>query len=297
MPTWLGLDIGGSKVKAALVRSAYRKVTLEALSSVDIDEGGDPQAAIRTAVTTVLGQMTAADSLAAALEGSHTVVRIVKLPAGALKQIADVLPFELEAQVPIEISESVFDYKVLASKGGEPEVSVLVAVARTEDVRARIELVKASSLMEPERIDVGGFPIANLLPYVSALGEDGPVVVVDLGARSSEVLVLVEGEVLFARTLSFGTSGLPSSAPLLGREIRVSIGAFRAGGGAQPTHVFLCGGGALESGAASFLSGELGLACEPLPAPSLEMGAIEPLQLLHIGVFAKSIGLALGLGG
>jgi general secretion pathway protein L len=300
MPTWLGLDIGRSKVKAALVRSAYRKITLEALSSVDIDEGSDPHAAIRTAVTAVLGRMAAADGLAAGLDGSRAVVRTVKLPAGAQKQLADVLPFELEAQVPIEISESVFDYRVLASKAAEgegSEVSVLVAVARTLDVQARIELVKTSSSMEPERIEVGGLPIANLLPYVSAFGEDGPVVVVDLGAHSSEVLVLVQGEAVFARTLSCGTSGLPASAPLLGREIRVSIGAFRAAGGAQPTHVFLCGGGALESGAASFLSGELGLACEPLPAPSLEMGAIDPLQLLHIGVFAKSIGLALGLGG
>ena len=139
--------------------------------------------------------------------------------------------------------------------------------------------------------------IANLLPYVPVLGEDGPIVVVDLGAHSSEVLILSEGEAVFSRTLSLGTSGLPTSAPLLGREIRMSIGAFRSGGGAQPTHVFLCGGGALESGAASSLSGELGLSCEFLPAPVLEMGPIDPGLVSHIGVFAKAIGLALGLGG
>ena len=40
MSTWLGLDIGRSKVKAALVRSAYRKVSLEAISSVDVDGDG-----------------------------------------------------------------------------------------------------------------------------------------------------------------------------------------------------------------------------------------------------------------
>src|SRR5208283_5376259 len=80
-------------------------------------------------------------------------------------------------------------------------------------------------------------------------------------------------------------------------EIRLSIGAFRSGGGAEPTHVFLSGGGALESGATSFLSGELGVTCELLPAPVLEMAPIDPGLLSNIGVFAKAIGLALGLGG
>jgi general secretion pathway protein L len=304
MPTWLGLDVGRSKVKAAFVRSAYRKVTLESLFVVDIDEGSDPQAAIRTVVTAALGAATAADGLAIALPGTRAAVRTVKLPASAQKQIADVLPFELEAQVPVEIADSVFDYRVLANRtavgeeGESGEIAVLVAVARTEDVRARIELIKAASTMEPERVEVGGFPIANLLPYVPALGEEGPIVVVDLGSHSSEVLVLISGEPVFSRTLSCGTSGLPASAPLLGREIRVTLGAFRSTGGAQPTHVYLCGGGAFEQGADIFLSAELGLTCEALPAPSIEMGAaVDATQVAHIGVFAKAIGLALGLGG
>jgi len=303
MPTWLGLDVGRSKVKAALVRSAYRKVTLESLFVVDIDEESDPQAAIRTVVTAALGAANAADGLAIALPGTRAAVRTVKLPASAQKQIADVLPFELEAQVPVEISESVFDYRVLANRSTvaedveNAEVSVLVAVAKTEDVRARIELVKAAVAMEPERVEVGGFPIANLVPYVPALGEEGPIVVVDLGSHSSEVLVLVSGEPVFSRTLSCGTSGLPASAPALGREIRVTMGAFRATGGSQATHVYLCGGGAFEQGADIFLSAELGLQCEALPSPSIEMGTVDPPQVAHIGVFAKAIGLALGLGG
>jgi general secretion pathway protein L len=303
MPTWLGLDVGRSKVKAALIRSAYRKVTLEALSSVEIDEGSDPQAAIRTAIAGALGAAPAADGLAVAIEGARAAVRTVKLPSSAQKQIGDVLPFELEAQIPVELSESVYDYRVLSGKAaveGDDEggqMSVLVAVARTEDVRARIELVKSSAAMEPERVEVGGFPIANLLPYVPALGEEGPVVVVDLGARSSEVLVLAAGEPVFARTLSCGTSGLPATAALLGREIRVTIGAFRSAGGAQPTHVFLCGGGSFEKGAESFLSAELGLTCEVLPAPTIEMGTLAPAEVGSIGVYAKAIGLALGLSG
>jgi general secretion pathway protein L len=300
MSTWLGVDVGRAAVKVALIRSAYRRVTLEALFSVDIDDGSDPQAAIRTAVSAALGKLSAADGVAAAIEGSRAAVHTVKLPAGALKQIAEVLPFELEAQVPIEISESVFDYKVLPGKAGEADaanMSVLVAVARTDDVRARIELLKTAAAAEPERIEVGGLPIANLVPHIAVLGETEPVVVVDIDEHSSEVLVLAGGEAVFARTLSCGTAGLPGSATLLGREIRVSIGAFRAEGGAPPTHVYLSGKGAFESGAVSFLTAELGLPCDELPAPALEATAVDPNRVREMSRFAKAIGLALGLSG
>jgi general secretion pathway protein L len=299
MATWLGVDVGRAAVRAALVRSAYRRVTLEALVSADID-GSDPAPAIRAAVTEALGKTSAADAVATAIEGSRASVHTVSLPGSALKQIAEVLPFELEAQVPIELTESVFDYKVLAARAGEIEgstLAVLVAVARTEDVKSRIELVKAAASAEPERIEVGGLPIANLIPHIAVLGENDPVVVVDIDEHSSEVLVLVSGEAVFARTLSCGTAGLPGSATLLGREIRVTIGAFRAAGGAQPVHVYLSGKGAYESGAVSFLTAELALPCDELPAPTLDMTTVDPNRVREISRFAKAIGLALGLSG
>ncbi len=302
MPTWLGVDIGRSSVKVAVVRSAYRKITLEGLFAIEVDEGSDPSAAVRTAVSAALGGLAAGDGLAVAIDGSRVAVCTLKLPLSVQKQLGDVLPFELEAQVPLEISESVFDYRVLASDApaGDAEqghLSVLVAVARTADVRSRIDFVQGATGTEPERVEVGGFPIANLVPHVPALGEDGPIAVVDLGAWTSEVVVLKAGEPVFARTLSQGTVGLPASAALLGREIRVSIGAFRAAGGAVPTHVYLSGDGAFESGAASFLAGELALPCEQLPAPSIDLGAaVDPERARGVARFAKAIGLALGLG-
>jgi general secretion pathway protein L len=302
MPTWLGIDIGRAGVKVAVVRSAYRKITLEGLFAIAVEEGSDPSSAVRTAVSAALGGAAAGDGLAVAIDGSRVAVCTLKLPASVQKQLGDVLPFELEAQVPLEISESVFDYRVLASDApvGDEEqafLSVLVAVARTEDVRSRIEFVKAAAGAEPERVEVGGLSIANLVPHMPVLGEEGPIVVIDLGAWSSEVVVLKAGEPVFARTLSHGTVGLPASAALLGREIRVSIGAFRAAGGSVPTHVYLCGDGAFESGAASFLSGELSIPCEELPAPSIDLGAVDPESARGVARFAKAIGLALGMGG
>ena len=303
MPTWLGIDIGRAAVKVALVRSAYRKTTLEAVTTVDIDDEKGVEPAIREAVASALGgAVTASDGISIALDGSRAALRTLQVPASAQKQLAEVLPFELEAQLPFEISDSVFDFRTLAAPkhlaGAEPSatIDVLVAVARTEDVRGRIDLVKSALGIEPERVGVGALPLANLVPFVPQLSEEGPIVLVDLGAVASEFVVLRGGESVFARTLSFGTRGLPQTAPLLVREIRASVAAYRSSGGPPPTRMYLCGGGAFADGAVRHLSDELELPVEPLPAPALEFGVgVSPERAAELPRYAKAIGLALGL--
>jgi general secretion pathway protein L len=119
---------------------------------------------------------------------------------------------------------------------------------------------------------------------------------VELGAKASEVLVIERGEAVFARTLSRGTEGLPATARGLARDIRVSLAAHRAQGGAAPERVFLCGGGAFVSGAEGFLSGELEIPVQLLPPPNLEIApmAVAPPELPR---YAKAIALALALAG
>ena len=162
----------------------------------------------------------APDGIGAAIDGVRTSVHALSLPASAQKQLAEVLPFELEAVLPVDMAESTFDYRVLPAARGDAGaaalITVLAVVARIEDVRARIELLKGALSMEPERVGAGGLPLANLTATNPTLIDEQPVVLVDLGTRTSEVLVLVGGEPVFARTASWGTQGLPGTAPEAG---------------------------------------------------------------------------------
>jgi general secretion pathway protein L len=306
MSIWLGIDIGRATVKAAVVRSAYRKTTLEALVVTPValgDAGPDIVGAIRTASELALGPVGAPDAIAIGIDGVRATVRTVTLPAGATKQIADVLPFELEAQMPFEMSESVFDYRAMTDPpspdGTEAStVSLMVGVARTAEVQSRIAAVREATGIEPERVGVGALPLANFLALLPADGDASrPVVLLDIGLRTTEVLVVVGQEAVFSRTLSQGKETLPGSAQELGREIRLSIGAFRAAGGAPPSRVYLAGGGAFAGDAASFLGAELDLPCSLLPPPVIDVGAaVTPASIASLPIFAKAIGLALGLG-
>ncbi len=298
MSTWLGIDIGTTAVKVAVIRTAYRKIQLGGVASVEIVQAGSVTEAILSAVRMVMGiNGGLGDAIAIAVEGSRATVKVIGLPANAAKQLAEVLPFELEASLPFDLSEAVFDHRVLPGlreKKGE-ELAVLVGVAKTADVQARIDVLKAAIGVEPERVGIGAFPIANLVGFVPTLSE-GIVAVMDLGTVSSDIVILVNGEPLFARTLGLGTKGLPATAPKLARELRTTIAAHRSQGGEPPTRVLLCGGGAYVAGAEAFLSSALEIPVERLPPPMIEAPTLSPEQQATMARFSKAVGLALGLG-
>src|SRR5579863_2808623 len=113
MPTWLGIDIGSASVKAAVVRSTYRKSALARVASAEVTASGGSAAAIRTAVAQALeGETQAVDAVAVAIEGSRAAIHRLVLPATAQKQLAEVLAFELEAQVPFDLTSAVFDWRL-----------------------------------------------------------------------------------------------------------------------------------------------------------------------------------------
>jgi general secretion pathway protein L len=296
MATWLGIDIGSASVKVAVVRSAYRKVALLRVASADVVTSGTVGEAARIAISRALAdEPQGPDAVATSIDGSRAAIHRFLLPATAQKQLADVLAYELGAQVPFDLEDAVFDWRLLG-RAEDDQLSVIAAVARVEDVRARIDLVKAANAQEPERVGVGALVLGALVPFVPALAEEGAVAIVELGAKACDVLVLEGGEAVFARTLSRGTEGLPATAPRLARDIRVSFAAHRAQGGTAPKRVFLCGGGAFVSGAEGFLSGELEIPVQLLPPGVLDLGPLTdtPQELSR---YAKALSLALTLAG
>jgi general secretion pathway protein L len=217
MPKYVGLDIGSHAVKVAVVRTAYRKTTLEGLAMKEVAASGSLAQAVKDALAEALGGPGAGDGLATALEGTHVAVRMVEVPSAAHRQLAEVLPFEIEAVTPLDMTESVFDHRIMGGgpTRGSATMTVMVAVAKTDDVRARIEQIKELAGVEPERVGVGGFPITQLTSVVPELAAAGPIAVLDLGATGSELVVLVAGEPVYARSLPLGTEGLPGTAPKL----------------------------------------------------------------------------------
>jgi general secretion pathway protein L len=290
MAKYLGIDVGSSFVRAVLLRSSYRRLAIDAV--MEIDRAAAPTVA--EVIRMAAGAMVASgESVAVGLEGERTFVRRIEIPNAAQKQLMEVLPFELEAELPFEMSEGIYDHAVLRRSGETETVPVFAVVARTDDLRDRIALVKEAINEEPERIAPGGLSLASLSGVVPELAGAGPIAIFDLEDGRSELVILERGEAVFARTLSRGIAGLPESAPPLAREFRQSMAAWRLTGGQAPQMVYLVGAGASAPGAREFFQGELGVPVEALPPARFDETTPELIE--SVPRFAKATSLALSL--
>src|SRR5690606_14816902 len=82
------------------------------------------------------------ESVSVGLDGVGTYIHRVPLPPAALKQVDEVLPFELEALLPVDIEDVVFDSRVLPREKGDSKVEVLAAVASIDRVRELIAVAR-----------------------------------------------------------------------------------------------------------------------------------------------------------
>ncbi|MBN2196581.1 MAG: pilus assembly protein PilM [Polyangiaceae bacterium] len=288
----IGIDIRSTHVRAALLRTSYRRITVERMLEVDVAQVGSLEEAVRACAAPLVLH---GEGIAVALDGDRTFVHRIELPASARRQIDDVLPFEIEAQVPVELEELVYDYRQIGSTKSTEPITMLVAAARTEVVRERIALVTEALKVAPDRIGVGPLALANLHPVLPAGTGAGSVALVDLGGASTEVVVVVRGEVAFARTLSRGMASLPEGAPALAAELRQTLAAASVHGGDLVERVLLLGSGANDANSPAYLEYMLGV---PVSAVAeLGVDGIGEHERHLVPLFAKSIALGLSLVG
>ncbi len=292
MGRFVGIDIGASYVNVAVLEVGYRKLDLIDTREFAVSQAASVEEAIRTAVG---GLAVQADALCVAINGDRTFTHRLTLPPTALRQVEEILKYELDGEVPVDVEELVFNYRVLRRKTNKDPLLVLVGAARTEHVRERIQLTRAALSREPDRVAHGALSLANLASVMPELRVPGPIALVDLGGSRTEVTLLSHGEPVFARTLSRGVGSLPEGAPALGAELRQTFLSWVAKNGEEVTAIYLLGGGSAASGAEAYFAHELGVPVAPLPLPAL--GQLTPDRIALVPRFAKAIALALGAAG
>jgi general secretion pathway protein L len=165
MSGFVGIDIGKTHVRAASLSVGYKRLSLGQLQEIALDSATSLEAALQQ----LAPLLDHTDGLAVAIDGDQAFIHRISIPATAQKRLEEVLPFEVEANVPVDIDELVFDHRPLRRRGSTDPVVVMTAAARIETVRARIDLVKGALGRQPDRVGCGPLVLANLASVVSSL--------------------------------------------------------------------------------------------------------------------------------
>lgn len=292
MARLVGIEVSATHVRAVTLVTSYRRTTVERMVEVDRSQTPDLTEAFKLAAGSMTGH---SESVALALDGTGSYIQRIELPKTALRQLDQVVPFELESRVPVEFDELVHDYLMLRRQKGDDAIRLLAAAAPLDRVRAILQSCRNAVGREVERVGCGPLPLANLLGLLGGIGSGSdPIAIIDLGLRRIDVLVVRWGEAVFARTTSTGVAQLPEGASQIAASIRQTFMAYQTSGGTPISAAYLTGEGSNVAGAEAYLSVEVRAPVMSLPA--LVGLDVAESERANVPRFAKAVAVALGLG-
>ena len=105
------------------------------------------------AIAQVLSQSSQPpDRIIAALGGESVSLRLIDLPAGVEKKIAEILPGELGSVLPFDVEDAIVDYQVVGREAGM--IQLMAVAAPRQTVAARLRQLQSAGV-DPRELAVG----------------------------------------------------------------------------------------------------------------------------------------------
>lgn len=210
----LGIDVGSSAIKVVQLKKEGGKFVLETYGAVSIGPYGDKKSGelpnldvpqLATAITDVLREAHTTTTVAGfSIQSGASLIFILDLPKVKESEYAKIVPTEARKYIPVPLTEVSLDWWVVPQNEYEGESSnksqVLVVAVRNDTLQQYRDIVKetklSTSLYELEIFSI----IRSSFHH-----ELEPVVVVDMGARSTRIAIVEYGVVRNFQTISRGS--------------------------------------------------------------------------------------------
>jgi type IV pilus assembly protein PilM len=140
-----------------------------------------------------------------AISGQSVFTRFVKLPPLQDDNIEQLVTFEAQQHVPFPLSEVVWDYELIEGLGEKEVVIIAIKADALNDINAAVN----DSGLGTAEVDVA--PMALYNAFRASYGiPDEPILLIDIGAKSSNLLYL-EGGRFFTRSIAIGGAAVTTA--------------------------------------------------------------------------------------
>lgn len=299
----IGLDIGGAGVVAAEVHGDGARRTVRRLAVADLPDGAVECGDVRDddAVVAALRRLWKQGrfphrKVRVGVAGRQVQLRETTTPALRRPDLAKSLAFHVAADFPTGTGGLVLDLVPFERVEADDQArwrGLLVSAPETA-VTQLLDVVERAGL-EPTAADLSALALAR--SFVRSAGQaGGAVAVVDVGATSTQVVVVGDGGARLVRMVATGArAATQDMVAQLVDGVRVTLDYFRR---ADPQHpvvqVLLTGGGALIDGLGPYVASVVGLPVV-VRDPLAELGGRNrlPAEAVALGPRAAvAIGLA-----
>src|SRR3990167_3870058 len=199
----LAIDVGHYSIKVLESDIAFRSVQL--LNYVDIPlhktEKLPTDEEILKALSTVREKVNLGNArIAINLPSDICSTRFLTLPFTDKRKISQALPFELEDQIPFDIEDVLIEHQIISKEGNQSKV--LACIMQRKNLEKILGDWKGIGL-NPDLVTIGSVSMKNLTPL--RFEEYGGIyAVLDLGHAQTNISIIKEGSILFARTIPVG---------------------------------------------------------------------------------------------
>lgn len=220
-PSFLGIDFGMSHIKAVELTIKDNRPHLinygEALVDFsdiqnDTDQSQTPEQKVQTLLVELLQKMAPKSEAAyIAMPGSSGLITLIELPKMSRAELEHAVRFEAQRYIPSPLSEVVLSWDIVSnplapvapameSSNKAPEnVEILLVAALHKEVE-KYESYISSSTLNMEMLELETFSLAR-----SLVGDnEKTVLIVDIGSRSTNLILVDGGYIKINRNLNVG---------------------------------------------------------------------------------------------
>jgi type IV pilus assembly protein PilM len=220
-PPLIGVDISASSIKMVELAEAgnnqfrLERYVIERLPKDAVSDGNIANLdAVAEGLRSAWRNMgTRVRNVAMALPASAVITRKIILPGNLREQEMEVqVEAEANQSIPFPLDEVNLDFQVLGPSPKTPgENEILIAASRKEKVEDRVAAAQAADL-KALVMDVENFAAQNAFEGIASQlpggGKGQTVALIDIGATTTHINVLHDGQSVYMRDQSFGGNQL-----------------------------------------------------------------------------------------
>ena len=209
----IGIDIDRGSIKAAQISSSGGGYVLQHVGYHKLPPG-----------TIIEGEVADHDLLAAEIKefwdahsfkgksvtigvsNQKVVVRLLDFPHMEPDDLQGAISFEAQDHIPMPLDEAVLDYVVLGPREERSDLDRVLVVAAQREMISRYTSAVRTGGLRPAAVDVKALSLTRSTLPDPFFGEDGAVLLLDVGAEITNLVVADRGNPVLTRFVPVGLS-------------------------------------------------------------------------------------------
>ena len=213
---FFGLDIGTSSVRVVQLtnNNGPRQLLKYAMAPIDgklamSDSKADRQKVADKLREIITQSQITTKNVAVGIPSSRVFTTVVDLERLSSSELAKTIKFQADSLIPTPVSESKIDWAMIGDSPKDPnKVEVLLSSVGNDFIEGRLDLLESVGLnvvaFEPDNLAITR---AVLAPETTE-----PQMVIDIGSRSTDIVITMNGAPRLTRAIPTGSDAIIKSA-------------------------------------------------------------------------------------